>query len=91
MADFDMLTEVKSRLGITTEYQDQLLQGYIDEVKLFMSDAGVDTTVINSIASVGIIARGVSDLWNYGAGETQLSDYFYKRLIQLKNTKIEQE
>lgn len=90
MAEFDMLTEVKGRLGITTNFQDQLIQGYIDEVKLFMLDAGVDTTVINSVASVGIIARGVSDLWNYGAGEAQLSDYFYKRLIQLKNTKIEQ-
>ena len=87
MADFDILTEVKKRLGIFSDYQDDLLNGYIDEVKLFIIDAGVDVEVANSIAAIGIIARGVSDLWNYGAGEVQFSDYFYKRLIQLKNTK----
>jgi len=89
--EFDMLSEVKKRLGIFTNYQDDLLQGYIDDVKLFMLDAGVDINVINSLASVGVIARGVSDLWNYGAGEAKLSNYFYKRLIQLKNTIVEEQ
>ena len=89
MADVNMLNEVKTRLGIMTDFQDTLLQGYIDEVKLFMLDAGVAPEIINSIASVGIITRGVSDLWNYGAGDAKLSDYFYKRLIQLKNTQLE--
>lgn len=89
MADFSMLEEVKKRLGIFTEYQDSLLQGYIDDVRLFMIDSGVEVDIVNSLAAVGIIARGVSDLWNFGAGDAGFSDYFYKRLIQLKNTKIE--
>lgn len=85
----DMLSEVKTRLGIMTDFQDALLQGYIDEVKLFMLDAGVAPDIINSVASVGIITRGVADLWNYGAGDAKFSDYFYKRIIQLRNTKLE--
>lgn len=89
MADFDMLASVKSTLGITTDYQDTIIKNYIDEVKLFMIDAGVDPIIVNSLASVGIISRGVSDLWNYGAGEAKLSQYFYQRLTQLKNTTIE--
>lgn len=32
---------------------------------------------------VGVIARGVSDLWNYGNGSTGLSPYFKERVIQL--------
>lgn len=48
-----------------------------------MADAGVREDIINSEASVGVIARGVSDLWNYGNGSTTFSEYFYQRVIQL--------
>lgn len=78
-----MLDNVKTALGITGTYQDDTLQGYIDEVCEYLKDAGVSESVINSDASNGIIARGVADLWNYGSGGTQLSPYFMQRAIQL--------
>lgn len=73
------LAEVKSALGITGDYQDATLQEYFDEVVEFLTDAGVSASNITS----GIVARGVSDLWNYGAGEGQLSAYFMQRATQL--------
>lgn len=75
----NFLSGVKNALGITGTYQDATLQVYIDEVIEFLHDAGVADGNI----SLGIIARGVADLWNYGAGEGKLSDYFRMRAIQL--------
>ncbi len=73
------LESVKNALGVTGTYQDATLQVYVDEVVAFLKDAGVPESNITS----GIVARGVSDLWNYGAGEGKLSDYFRMRAIQL--------
>ena len=74
---------IKSALGITGNYQDATLKIYIDEVIAYMKDAGVSTEVINSNVSAGVIARGVTDLWNYNNGAGKLSDYFYQRVSQL--------
>lgn len=74
-----VLDDVKNALGVTGSYQDATLQSYIDEVTAFLVDAGVKKSNITS----GIIARGVADLWNYGAGEGKLSSYFYQRATQL--------
>ena len=73
------LTNVKNALGVTGTYQDATLQVYYDEVIDFLHNAGVADANITS----GIIARGVSDLWNYGAGDGKLSDYFKMRTTQL--------
>lgn len=73
------LSDVKSALGITGDYQDSTLQMWMDEVVAVLKDAGVS----ESTMTVGIIARGVSDLWNYGAGEGKLSPYFMQRATQL--------
>ena len=73
------LTDVKNALGITGEYQDATLQLYMNEVVAFLVDAGVSESNI----TCGIVARGVSDLWNYGSGEGKLSEYFYQRAAQL--------
>ena len=78
-----MLETVKTALGITGNYQDDLLQIYIDEVIAYLKSAGVSDDVIQSDASTGIIVRGVADLWNYGSGGTQLSPYFMQRAVQL--------
>lgn len=77
----DILEKVKNSLGITGNYQDNTLNEYINEVKLYMISAGVSEAVTNSEMSAGVIARGVSDLWNYGNGK--LSEYFYQRVSQL--------
>ena len=83
MTNEELLTKLKSGLGITGTYQDDTLQVYIDEVKSFMESAGVNQSVIESEAAVGCIIRGVADLWNYGSGSANLSPYFVQRMIQL--------
>ena len=84
MTDAEILKKVKTALNITGNFQDETLQFYIDETKNFMFDAGVSMDIINSDVSVGVIARGVSDLWNYGMGTVNYSEYFIERVIQLK-------
>ena len=83
------LDKVKNALGITGTFQDATLTIYIDEVKAYMKDAGVSTDVIESELSAGVIARGVTDLWNYNGGAGKLSDYFYQRVSQLAYTSKE--
>ena len=79
MADATMLTNVKSALGIEGDYQDATITQYIDEVTAFLTDAGVKSAYITS----GIVSRGVADLWNYGAADGKLSQYFMQRATQL--------
>lgn len=83
MAAFSMLEHVKLCLGITGEYHDALLQTYIDEVREYLQDAGIPDTVTGTKPCGGIVARGVADLWNYGAGGAALSPYFHERAAQL--------
>lgn len=78
-----MLEKVKANLGITGTYQDATIQGYIEEVKQFLIESGVEKSIVEDDLSVGLITRGVVDLWNYGSGEATLSPYFYQRAIQL--------
>lgn len=73
------LADVKNALGITGTYQDATLQIYFDEVVDFLIDAGVAEANITT----GVVARGVSDLWNYGGAEGKLSQYFMQRAAQL--------
>ena len=73
------LEDVKSALGITGEYQDSTLTIYMHEVMDFLKDAGIAEGNITS----GLVARGVSDLWNYGEGKGELSTYFMQRATQL--------
>lgn len=75
----EMLEKVKVSLGITGTYQDDTVNEYILEVEAFLIDAGVKKSNI----TVGLVARGVSDLWNYGAGKGRLSEYFMQRASQL--------
>lgn len=84
-----MLEKVKSNLGITGSYQDKTIQGYIDEVKDFLIEGGVDKSIVESEKVIGIITRGVADLWNYGSGGTSLSPYFIQRATQLAMKKVE--
>ena len=79
MADATRLTNVKKALGVTGTYQDGTLGIYIDEVISFLEEAGVSAANITD----GIVARGVADLWNYGAGDGRLSLYFMQRATQL--------
>lgn len=83
LSDENLLARVKVALGITGDYQDAALAGYIAEVKSFMLRAGVPQSVADGDEAAGTIARGVADLWTYGPGSAKLSDYFVQRVIQL--------
>lgn len=74
----ELLIKTKAA-GIEGDYQDDTLTEYIKEIVGFLMDAGVKENYITS----GIVARGVSDLWNYGAGDGKLSEYFLQRAAQL--------
>lgn len=86
-----LLQKVKNAIGITGDYQDDTLAVYIDEVKAFLQSAGVRAAVLESDRVVGIVSRGVMDLWNYGAGAGTLSPYFYQRAIQLRLAPVEED
>lgn len=73
------LADVKNALGIVGTYQDATLQVYFDEIIAFLTDSGVTSANITP----GIVARGVSDLWNYGEAGGKLSEYFMQRAAQL--------
>lgn len=77
------LTDVKAMLGITGTYQDAALNAYAQEVIAYMVDAGVAKATAESAESVGVVARGISDLWNLGSGGASLSQYFRERVMQL--------
>ena len=83
MTDEELLNKVKKGLGITGTYQDETLTIYIEDVKNFLVDAGVSEEIVNGSDSVGVIIRGVSDLWNYGMGSAEFSEYFVQRATQL--------
>lgn len=83
MADAVMLEKVKKALGIEGDYQDDTISEYIDEITDFLLDAGIKPQHITS----GIVSRGVSDLWNYGAADGKLSSYFLERATQLSYKK----
>lgn len=83
MTDEELLTEVKKRIGITSDYQNDTISGHIQDVKDFMADAGVNDEVMTSAAIVGAVTRGVSDLWDYGSGAGEFSPYFFQRVAQL--------
>lgn len=88
IGDEYLLMLVKSSLNITGTHFDTTLQLYIDEVKAFLKSGGISADVVNSSLAVGCISRGVADLWNYGNGDTQLSEYFFQRAEQLRHIQV---
>lgn len=88
----ETLEKVKKGLGITGNYQDDTIQEYIDEVKRYLLDGGVSKSIVDDESTIGVITRGVADLWNYGSGGTTFSPYFIERAIQLscKDTKTKE-
>lgn len=57
---------------------------YCTEAQHIIKSAGVKDTVAESAKAVGVIARGVLDLWNFGAGEGKFSPLFFQLVEQLK-------
>lgn len=86
--DAELLTAVKNSMNISGEHFDDTLKLVIEEVKAYLLSAGVNARVLGSTLAVGCIARGVADLWNYGNGDTKLSEYFYQRAEQLRGIEV---
>jgi len=83
MTEAELLIEVKKGLGVTGPTQDGTILRHLKDVKAFMASAGVRSDILESEASVGVILRGVADLWNLESGTVRFSPYFMQRLIQL--------
>lgn len=79
----DMLSRVKSVLGISGTFHDDALSILVSEVKNYLISAGCSEYAVDSEASVGCVIRGVTDLWNLGSGTVELSPYFKERAAQL--------
>lgn len=77
------LEQIKELTGITGNYQDATLQLWMEEATAFLKGAGVREADMTP----GIVARGVMDLWNLGAGDGHFSTYFMQRATQLAYTK----
>lgn len=73
------LADVKAALNIVGNYQDAALQIWFDATKSYLVEGGVKEEHITK----GIMARGVSDLWNYGAGDGKFSEVFFQMASQL--------
>lgn len=76
------LTKIKAALGIGEGIPDATLEVWLSDVKDFMLNAGVPNSVINSDTTIGTLARGVSDIWNYG-DTASYSQVFIMRVSQL--------
>ena len=80
----ERLKRVKTVLGLSgTNYHDEIITIYIDDVMAELVDAGVNREIAESAAAVGCIAIGVNDYWNYSSGGVKHSELFNRRLIQL--------
>lgn len=86
ITDEELVNEIKKRLGITGTHHDILLLAYANDTKEFMHSAGIPAEVVDSEASVGLISRGVADLWNLGSGLGVFSGFFKQRIAQMYYT-----
>lgn len=80
MTAAELLTAIKTRLSLTGTYHDNLITALAEDVKQYITSAGANA---ESDAAVGVIARGVADLWNFGSGDGKFSEVFYQRVSQL--------
>ncbi len=87
----ELLLKVKTALLIEGDYHDEMLKLYIYEVLDYMRSAGVSDDTLQSEKVIGAVARGVTDLWNFGSGNGKLSEYFYQRIIQLVKWGVDSE
>lgn len=83
ITDAEFLEQIKTRLGITGTFHDSLLSGLISDVKEYLKRAGVNPLLLVEDKCLGVVARGVSDLWNFGSGDGKFSAMFYDMATQL--------
>ena len=85
MTEDELLEKVKTGLGFSGDYHDEILKIHMNTGKGYMRNAGVPQSVIDSGegASVGCILVGVNDLYNFSGGGVKFSPVFEYMVIQL--------
>ena len=95
MTKIELLEKVKCGLGNIPSHLDETIALYVDDVLEYLISAGVPKNLIDLEENfihrkcTGCVIRGVADLWNYGNGDTKLSEFFYQRADQLRGGKRE--
>ena len=89
MTDDEILQEVKIRLAITDTYHDKLLSSFIQDAKDYLTSVGITDEILADKKALGILARGVVDLWNNKPSDGEFSKVFYQRAIQLRAEVLE--
>lgn len=89
MTDDELLEQVKLRLSITDEFHDEMLKCFIEDTKDYLRAVGITDELLSDKKSLGIIARGVVDLWNNKPSDGSFSSVFYQRAIQLRAEVLE--
>ena len=90
MTKDEVLTEVMVGLGNVPTQTRNTIKIHFNDVLRYLVSSGVKPHLIDikndfiDESCIGVITRGVGDLWNYGNGDTKLSDYFYEGANQLR-------
>lgn len=76
-----LLDRVKNARGITGDYMDARLEGYIEDAQHYMQAGGVRASLLNDTRAAGAIVRYVSDMLD---GDGTVSNFVDKRIAQLE-------
>lgn len=86
ITEAELLKQVKVAIGAKgNNYNDDTIQIWIEDVKLYLSRAGVSADVLGSTLAVGCISRGVDDKW--ASHRESYSDLFYSGAEVLRDIK----
>lgn len=85
------LAGVKERLSITDTASDDTIEALIADVKAFAQGAGCTAGILATDSAIGMIAKGVADLWEAAGGKGSYSPIFTMRLIQLRSAPSERD
>ena len=90
MSDAERLKLIKTAMGISGTYQDELLGVYIADAKNTLIGAGVSQEIAESQEAIGAIVRYVIDAWNYDAGAARMSPLFIAQVVRLRTKGVTQ-
>lgn len=86
MTEQELLEKVKEMTNHTGEYQNNFVQGWIDEAKGILANSGVNDTYLNGDCS-GIVSSIINDLVeNEGASLFNPDSLLNKRIAQIALT-----
>ena len=83
MDDTTLVNELKKRLSITDNYHDEMLLTFANDTKDYLKAGGVSSELLESDKALGILARGVIDLWNNTPSGGSFSPVFLQRAVQM--------